>query len=186
MVPLHMIFFSIFFFFDFYAAQDWQGYVKFYVVPLAGGPNQLARYVASLDRFYGANFVSDSWRDAIAEKPPPPPLPALTNAAAAAAAAAAAGAAAQASAALAGDQSGQNAAETAQSPAAKMDVQEIIVIHPQSSSSVLSLSLPRSRIGLDALHRRLRVDSFILIGPSRPTQCRQLGGANLILSSRFR
>ena len=45
---------------------DWQNYLRFYVVPFGSGPNALARYLASLDRYYNVNFVSDSWRESIA------------------------------------------------------------------------------------------------------------------------
>lgn len=55
---------------------DWKSYLKFYVVPLvsnagpgggagAGSNHTLARYLASLDRYYSLNFVSDSWREAL-------------------------------------------------------------------------------------------------------------------------
>ena len=50
-------------------APDWQNHLRFHVVPLgAASGNVLARYLASVDRYYSANFVSDSWRDAI-ERP---------------------------------------------------------------------------------------------------------------------
>lgn len=64
--------------------QDWKSYLKFYIVPLVtnagstgsnnnsgngigtgGSNNTLARYLASLDRYYNVNFVSDSWREAL-------------------------------------------------------------------------------------------------------------------------
>ena len=65
---------------------DWKNYLKFYVVPLvsnagsnnnnssangsngigcSGSNHTLARYLASLDRYYSLNFVSDSWREAL-------------------------------------------------------------------------------------------------------------------------
>lgn len=62
---------------------DWKSYLKFYIVPLVtnvagstnnnsgsgigtgGSNNTLARYLASLDRYYNVNFVSDSWREAL-------------------------------------------------------------------------------------------------------------------------
>ena len=62
---------------------DWKNYLKFYIVPLVtnsgssvgtnnnsgngtgGSNNTLSRYLASLDRYYNVNFVSDSWREAL-------------------------------------------------------------------------------------------------------------------------
>lgn len=65
---------------------DWKNHLKFYVVPLStgssllsgggsvssngiagggGSGNTLARYLASLDRYYSVNFVSDSWRETL-------------------------------------------------------------------------------------------------------------------------
>ena len=65
---------------------DWKNYLKFYIVPLVtnagggcsgsnnnsgngigtgGSNNTLARYLASLDRYYNVNFVSDSWRETL-------------------------------------------------------------------------------------------------------------------------
>lgn len=63
---------------------DWKNHLKFYIVPLVtgssslsggsnnntgngmgGSNNTLARYLASLDRYYNVNFVSDSWREAL-------------------------------------------------------------------------------------------------------------------------
>lgn len=64
---------------------DWKNYLKFYIVPLVtnsgssagtnnnsgngigtgGTNNTLSRYLASLDRYYNVNFVSDSWREAL-------------------------------------------------------------------------------------------------------------------------
>jgi len=45
---------------------DWQNHLRFYIVPFGCGPNALARYLASLDRYYNVNFVSDSWRESVA------------------------------------------------------------------------------------------------------------------------
>jgi hypothetical protein len=47
---------------------DWQNHIKFYIVPFGSGPTTLARYLASQDRFYSANFASDSWREAVVER----------------------------------------------------------------------------------------------------------------------
>lgn len=60
---------------------DWKNHLKFYIVPLStsslssgnssvplslsGNSHTLARYLASLDRYYSVNFVSDSWREAL-------------------------------------------------------------------------------------------------------------------------
>ncbi|EFX79929.1 hypothetical protein DAPPUDRAFT_304323 [Daphnia pulex] len=40
---------------------DWKNYLKFYIVPLVTNSG----YLASLDRYYNVNFVSDSWREAL-------------------------------------------------------------------------------------------------------------------------
>ena len=47
---------------------DWQNHIKFYIVPFGSGPTTLSRYLASQDRFYSANFASDSWREAVVER----------------------------------------------------------------------------------------------------------------------
>lgn len=76
---------------------DWKNYLKFYIVPLVtnsgsassggnnssgigtgGSNNTLSRYLASLDRYYNVNFVSDSWREAL-DRPVEKMLAATTN-----------------------------------------------------------------------------------------------------------
>ncbi|XP_057370589.1 phosphofurin acidic cluster sorting protein 2-like isoform X1 [Daphnia carinata] len=74
---------------------DWKNYLKFYIVPLVtnsgssagnnssgigtgGSNNTLSRYLASLDRYYNVNFVSDSWREAL-DRPAEKMLAATTN-----------------------------------------------------------------------------------------------------------
>ena len=63
--------------------SDWKNHLKFYIVPLCpvavassssnsnsgigigGSSHTLARYLATLDRYYNVNFLSDSWREAL-------------------------------------------------------------------------------------------------------------------------
>ena len=90
---------------------DWQNHLKFYIVPFGSGPNTLARYLASLDRYYNVNFVSDSWREAVLSERSP------------AAAAVAAGIGGIAGIAAIADRDKLALALDGQS---KMDVQEIV------------------------------------------------------------